>query len=221
MSEEDTILDYNKIIWQTFGVGVTASVIILYSVINKESMIPEDFKVLTLSLGFAILVYSFLLTLGYGTQKGKLMKMKEKNLSKILAEMWYPRVRWMGEAILIFIGFCYFVAFYEISNTPTLTTLIPHIIDLLVKLHIPTLIYISLPPVMILMIAIILCIIANILAKKKAKIAKEKEKIAKEKAKEDWEGFVDWLRDYFGFEKIDPSSENVREKTRDKPKNNS
>ena len=52
----DTPLDYDKIIWTIFSVGVGFSVIALYQI----DKIPFRFQLLTLILGFAVLIYSFL-----------------------------------------------------------------------------------------------------------------------------------------------------------------
>ena len=100
----DTPLDYDKIIWTIFSVGVGFSVIALYQI----DKIPFRFQLLTLILGFAVLIYSFFAIKGYGFKKEILyeennnIKFKER-----LKGRFYFRTRWIGESILIFLGIIY------------------------------------------------------------------------------------------------------------------
>lgn len=103
----DTPLDYDKIIWTVFSVGVISSVVILYHFYN-----PQEFQILALSLGFAVLVYSFFLILGYGWKKKCSMKMPNNiALKNEIDSKNYVRTRWIGELILVVIGGIYFYAF--------------------------------------------------------------------------------------------------------------
>ncbi|MBI2449503.1 hypothetical protein HYV49_04365 [Candidatus Pacearchaeota archaeon] len=135
----ETILDYDKIIWEVFAIGVTASIIILYNVVNLESKIPKNFDVLVLILGFSILIYSSILFLGYNFKKSIFINSDSKNkIKEKLEKSWYPRARWMAEIILLFIIILYFKAFTE-----------------------------KWIPIVILLITIVICSIANCCAKKK------------------------------------------------------
>lgn len=136
----ETPLDYDKIIWQVFAVGILSSVVILYhvhtSLINNPTI-----KIFSLTLGFGILVYSFMLILGYGTKKNTMIciirnkKIEnyelEKEMDEKLNKKFYSRVRGIGEFILIFIGFYYFLSFLLIEDW---TILIPVTIILLFSL---------------------------------------------------------------------------------------
>ena len=135
----ESVLDYDKIIWEVFAVGVISSVIILYYVKYGNISYPTD-KILALMLGFSVLVYSFFLSLGYGSKKKSLLKITKneeiKSLSKELNNKCYVRTKWMGEAILLLIVAYYFYAFYLIQKS-------------------------IVTPLVIILIAVILCIIAN------------------------------------------------------------
>jgi phosphatidylglycerophosphate synthase len=98
----NTPLDYDKIIWQVFSVGVVSSVLILYYFHSNK--IPSEWNLYALSIGFAILIYSSFLVLGYGFKK------KDLNGGE-LDKKGYPRVRWMGEIILFFLVVAYFLSF--------------------------------------------------------------------------------------------------------------
>ena len=164
----ETVLDYDKIIWEVFAIGITASIVILYNVIHLENKIPENFDVLALILGFSILIYSFILFLGYNFKKDKLIECfndkslekdykLENELSEKLHKSFYPRTKWMAEIILLFIIILYFKAFSK--NWPI--------------------------PIIILSIAVLLCYIANCCAKRK------------DGKKEKWRGFITYLKEYF------------------------
>ncbi len=114
----ETVLDYDKQIWTVFSVGVVASVVILYYVVSENL---KEYELLALSLGFAILVYCFFATLGYGIKKRETIRALRRRLhpnrriyqsiGDRLDNRDYFRSRRMGEAILIFIGFLYFLVF--------------------------------------------------------------------------------------------------------------
>lgn len=112
---KETTLDYDSIIWQVFSVGVVASVTILYYFLKGD--LPKGWESYGLLLGFSILVYSFFLVLGYGFKKC------QPNGSEVKLNACYPRVRWMGEAILIMIGIFYWMSFPE-KCLPIITLLI-------------------------------------------------------------------------------------------------
>lgn len=118
--ENESVLKFDKTIWQIFAIGITASVVILYHVVNPKSTIPESLKIWALTLGFSILIYSFILTLGYGAKKGII----DNSFFKRLNNIWYPRTRWMGEIILIFIGIIYFLSFNSYWYIPMIILLI-------------------------------------------------------------------------------------------------
>lgn len=148
----ETVLNYDKIIWEIFAIGITTSIVILYKVISLESKIPENFRIYTLILGFSILIYSFILSLGYGVKKDKLIACfrelnsdykLENKMSEKLNNSWRPRVKWMAEIIMILIIVFYFILFIMLGN-----------------------IYI---PIIILLIALLLCCIVNCCRKKKSK----------------------------------------------------
>ena len=97
--------------------GVVSSVVILYTALYGK-IVEDTFKILALSVGFAILVYSFFLILGYGFKKKKLERIIRNNnnvqingednliqrkLGQILRRSWYPRVKCIGELVLAFI----------------------------------------------------------------------------------------------------------------------
>lgn len=87
-------------------------------------------QILTLSFGFSILVYSFLLVLGYGTKKKILIDkcLTDDCLKKELKTKIYARTRFMGEAILILLGISYLFTFLLIKDW---AILIPFIIVLI------------------------------------------------------------------------------------------
>ncbi|MEX2017118.1 MAG: hypothetical protein WD876_01455 [Candidatus Pacearchaeota archaeon] len=62
--------DYNGIIWQIFSVAIISSAVILYYfwTDNRLANLPF-FRIITLYLGFAILIYSSLLIEGFGRKK--------------------------------------------------------------------------------------------------------------------------------------------------------
>jgi len=126
----ETPIEYDKMIWEVFAIGVTASVIILYFVIKTESEIPNEyFKLSALILGFSILLYSTFLFGGYNFKKIVMYELiknpKEKNHSierrmvMKLDEKCYPRTKYMAELILVGIIAGYFYSFYYISQEVT------------------------------------------------------------------------------------------------------
>ena len=137
----ETHLDYDKIIWEVFSIGVVSSVIILYY--GTEKIMSDLHQILTLTLGFAILAYSFILFKGYNFKKkilGKIIgggsfKNEDYKISKEmdvrLSKKAYPRVKWMAEFILILIGIIYFYSFTKIE---VIWILIPIFITLLFTL---------------------------------------------------------------------------------------
>lgn len=111
----DTPLEYDKIIWTVFSVGVISSVVILYNV-NQGGINGEIYKLMALVLGFFILTYSFILIRGYGWKKKCLQSMPEnQELRRRINSKPYFRTRWMGESILGLIGIYYFVVFCSIE----------------------------------------------------------------------------------------------------------
>jgi len=135
----ETPLDYDKIIWQVFYVGVISSVVLLYHAKYTNLLDPLG-KDLALILGFSVLVYSFFLVLGYGFKKKIAAgSNSNKEMAEKLDKLYYPRVRWMGESILLFIAVSFIILFYD-------------------KLALL---------VLIMLIAVILCLIANFQAMNK------------------------------------------------------
>ena len=122
-------IEYDSQIWTVFSVGIISSVIILFYF--NENKIPGDLGILALTLGFAILVYSFILVLGYGTKKSIKISDEDYLLSLELSKKWYPRTRWMAEAILIFIGYLYFKSFSESLHIPIIILLIAFLLNCL------------------------------------------------------------------------------------------
>lgn len=124
----ETPLEYDKVIWQVFAVGVISSVTILYNVIKLESEIPKSFELLSLLLGFGILLYSSFLVLGYGYKKGRLIHIithqrasrentlgdeirTSRDLSNNLSVGIYTRTRYMAELILLLLVIIYVFSF--------------------------------------------------------------------------------------------------------------
>ncbi len=102
----ETHLDYDKIIWEVFAVGVVSSVVMLYYFITQDL---KGYGLWALILGFSILIYSFFLILGYGFKKSLFLRKNPGERIEELERRWYPRVRWIGEIILILIGVIYFI----------------------------------------------------------------------------------------------------------------
>lgn len=111
----ETPLDYDRMIWEVFAIGVVYSVMILY--FFHKGYLSKNLEILSLIFGFSVWVYSFSLVLGYNFKKKRLLEVTEdkeiKLLKKDLKNKCYVRTRWMGEIILILIGFYYFVSFQK------------------------------------------------------------------------------------------------------------
>ncbi|MEK6945244.1 MAG: hypothetical protein AABW63_00440 [Nanoarchaeota archaeon] len=106
-------LEFDSQIWTIFSIGVVSSVIILYYVLSgKEN--STGLKALALISGFAILIYSFCLVLGYQV-KQKIVQ-KNSKLEEELDKIWYPRAKFMAEIILLGFILAYFFAFFRISS---------------------------------------------------------------------------------------------------------
>jgi len=122
----ETPLDYDRIIWEVFSVGIVSSVIILYYVILGNI---KGYEILALFLGFSILTYSFMLVRGYGKKKNILSNMiknhlpfqdeshelNRRHIIRLDRESYF-RVRWIGEIILFIIAFYYVYVFYSIEK---------------------------------------------------------------------------------------------------------
>ena len=103
----ETPLDYDKIIWEVFAVGVVSSVVILYYTITKSL---NGYELWALIFGFAILIYSFKLILGYGFKKKSLIIERPEVRINGLSRHAYPRVRFIGELIMLsLMGFYLFI----------------------------------------------------------------------------------------------------------------
>lgn len=110
MAGSNCYLEYEKIIWQIFYVGVGVSLIVLY-LFYCDACFKEDILLKTgiLGFGFAVLIYSFLSVLGYGFKKKHFCGDEKLN-------EFYVRTRWVGETIIIFLIFSYFISFYLIDK---------------------------------------------------------------------------------------------------------
>ena len=138
------IIGYDKLIWTVFSIGVVSSVIILYYFYTAN--LGYILSLLALILGFAILIYSFLLVRGYNHKKSKIIKIVKDHYFFSLSEKLrrelegpYPRTRWMGESILILIGIVYLYSFTKLGELyiliPIVITTIFAIMDLYANLY--------------------------------------------------------------------------------------
>lgn len=95
---------YNQMIWIIFSIGVGISLWILYN--HSRSRL----SVLTLTLGFVILIYSSMLVLSFSHKKKIHYKLlKKSGGGKQFEENNYLTVRYIGETILGFIILVYFL----------------------------------------------------------------------------------------------------------------
>jgi len=112
----ETPLEYDRIIWTVFSVGVISSVVMLYYV-RYMNISDSIGKILAFSLGFSVLVYSFMLIRGYAWKKRCLLEVHpDKALKEKIDHEPYFRVRWIGEIILGFIGSYYIISFSLVEH---------------------------------------------------------------------------------------------------------
>ncbi len=146
---EENSLEYEKQIWNVFSIGVVASIVILYFVLQGD-LGNGKLEIATLLLGFAILLYCSFSILGYG-KKIRIIREKGPPLLKELKKSWYPRTRWMGELILFCLVFVYsYITYLQIEINEFGGWLMG-----------------IMAPLFILEIFIFLSVIANVLANKK------------------------------------------------------
>lgn len=118
----ETPLEYDQIIWTVFSIGVISSVIILYY-INQEMISGQNSQIMALVLGSSILVYSFILILGYGSKKRTLIETNndlshfDGEFSRRLRNRSYPHARWLAEIILFVIWVYYLLISFKVWNT--------------------------------------------------------------------------------------------------------
>lgn len=106
-----TEIEYDNQIWTVFSVGIISSVIILYYA--HDDKLSGDIGIWALTIGFFVLIYSFILILGYNVKKSIHLANEDILRSQILSRRWYPRTRCMAEIILGLIGAYYFINFIE------------------------------------------------------------------------------------------------------------